>query len=114
VQRAANDIAAWTRKWRIKLNETKSTYTNFTDQKNDQRSILLNGVRIPPANTAKYHGMILDAKLRRKADSKKKQEELQMKFRKMYWPLGRRSELSMYNKLLLYKQVLRAVWKYGV
>jgi hypothetical protein len=45
---------------------------------------------------------------------KKKQGELQIKFRKMYWLLGRRSELSMYNKLLLYKQVLRPLWTYGV
>jgi hypothetical protein len=67
LQRAADDIVTWTRKWRIKLNETKPTYINFTNQKIDQRSILLNGVRIPPANTAKYRGMTLDAKLRRKA-----------------------------------------------
>jgi hypothetical protein len=40
--------------------------------------------------------------------------ELQIKFRKVHWLLGRRSELSMYNKLLLYKQVLRPVWTSGV
>jgi hypothetical protein len=81
LQRAADDIAIWTRKWRIKLNETKSTYINFTNQKIDQRSILLNGVRTPPANTAKYLGMTLDAKLRWKAHINKKQGELQIKFR---------------------------------
>jgi hypothetical protein len=58
--------------------------------------------------------MTLDAKLRWKAHIKKKHEELQIKFRKMYWLLGRRSELSMHNKVLLYKQVLRPVWTYGV
>jgi hypothetical protein len=75
LQRAA-DIAAWTRKGRIKPNETKSTYICCTNQKIDQRSILLNGVRIPPAITAKYLGMTLDAKLRWKAHIKKKQGEL--------------------------------------
>jgi hypothetical protein len=49
LQRATDDIATWTRKWRIKLNETKSTYINFTNQKIDQRPILLNGVTIPAA-----------------------------------------------------------------
>jgi hypothetical protein len=58
--------------------------------------------------------MTLDAKLRWKAHIKKKQEELQIKFRKMYWQLGRRSELSVYNKLILYKQVLRPVWTSGI
>jgi hypothetical protein len=58
--------------------------------------------------------MTLDAKLRWKAHIKKKQEELQIKFRKMYWQLGRCSELSVYNKLLLYTQVLLPVWTSGV
>jgi hypothetical protein len=90
------------------------TCINFTNQKIDQRSVLLNGVRIPPANTTKYLSLTLDAKLRWTAQIKKKQGELEIKFRKMYWLLGRRSELSMYNKLFLYKQVLRSVWTYGV
>jgi hypothetical protein len=53
------------------------------------------------ANTAKYLGITLDAKLRLKAHIKRKQGELQIKFRKMYWLLGRRSELSMYNTPLI-------------
>jgi hypothetical protein len=35
-------------------------------------------------------------------------------FRAMYWLLGRNSELSIYNKLILYKQILRPVWSCGV
>jgi hypothetical protein len=66
----------------------------------------LNDVRIPPANIAEYLGMTLDVKPRWKAHIKKKQEELQIKLRKLYWPLGRRSELSVYSKLPVYKQVL--------
>jgi hypothetical protein len=69
------------RKWSIKFNETKSMYINFTNLKIDQRSILLNDVRIPPANTAKYLGMTLYAKLRWEAHIRKKQGELQIKFR---------------------------------
>jgi hypothetical protein len=89
-------------------------YWAFSNQKIDQRSILLNGVRIPPTSTAKHLGMTLDAKLRWKAHIKKKQGELQIKFQKMYWPLRHRSEQSLYNKLLLYKQMLGPVWTYGV
>jgi hypothetical protein len=32
----------------------------------------------------------------------------------MYWLLGRNSELSVHNKLILYKQVIRPVWSYGI
>jgi hypothetical protein len=63
LQRAAHIIAAWTHKWRNKLNETKSMYINFTNLKIDQQSFPPNGVRIPCANTAKYLGMALDAPL---------------------------------------------------
>jgi hypothetical protein len=58
--------------------------------------------------------MTLDAKLRWKEHIKKKRDELNMKFRKIYWLLGRNSELSVHNKLILYKQVIRSVWSYGI
>jgi hypothetical protein len=32
----------------------------------------------------------------------------------MYWLFGRKSQLSMHNKLLLYKQVLKPIWTYGI
>jgi hypothetical protein len=54
------------------------------------------------------------AKLRWKEHIQKKCDELNIKFRKMYWLLGRNSELSVHNKLTLYKQVIRPVWSYGI
>ena len=38
--------------------------------------------------------------------SRKKREELGLEYKKMYWLIGRRSVLSIHNKLLLYKQIL--------
>lgn len=32
----------------------------------------------------------------------------------MYWLLGRSSALSTYNKLLLYEQILKPIWTYGI
>lgn len=58
--------------------------------------------------------MTLDTKLRWKEYVKKKCEELKTKYRKMYWMLGRNSKLTVYNKLLIYKQVLKPVWTYGI
>jgi hypothetical protein len=56
---------------------------------------------------AKYLGMNLDAKLRWKGQIKKKHDELNIKIWKMYWLLGRNSEMSIHNKIILYsyKQV---------
>jgi hypothetical protein len=38
---------------------------------------------------------------------RKKHDELNIKFRKIYSWFGRNSELSVHNKLILYKQVIR-------
>lgn len=113
LQSAATKINNWTKKWRTKLNKAKSTYVNFTNRKINYIPMVINYQTIPHANSAKYLGMTLDAKLRWKVHVKKKKEELNQKFRKMYWFLGRHSELSI-HKLLLYGQMLKPVWTCGV
>jgi hypothetical protein len=57
--------------------------------------------------------MTLDAKLRWKAHVKKKREELGLRYKKKKL-LADRKELSLNNKLLLYKQILKPVWTYGI
>jgi hypothetical protein len=32
----------------------------------------------------------------------------------MYWILGRKSELSIENKLLMYRTILKPIWTYGI
>jgi hypothetical protein len=60
------------KKWRIKVNESKSVYIDFTNNKIKQQPIFINGTKVPYATTAKYLGMTLDAKLRWKVHIKKK------------------------------------------
>jgi hypothetical protein len=107
-------VQSWTRKWRIKLNEAKSVHVDFTNKRVEHKPIYINHQVVPYENTAKYLGMTLDAKLRWKPHVKKKQEELILKYRKMYWLMGRYSALSVYNKLMLYQQILKPVWTYGI
>jgi hypothetical protein len=58
--------------------------------------------------------LTLDAKLRWKGHIKKKHDELNIRFKKMYLLLERNSELSIHNKVILYKQVIRPIWSYGI
>ena len=58
--------------------------------------------------------MTFDAKLQWKEHVKKKNQELHLKYSKMYWLIGRNSILSTHNKLLIYKQVSKPVWTYGI
>jgi hypothetical protein len=58
--------------------------------------------------------MTLDAKLWWKGHIKKKRDELNIKFGKIYWLLGHNYEVSVHNKMILYKQVIHPVWSYGI
>jgi hypothetical protein len=43
-----------------------------------------------------------------------KRKQLDLKLRKPYWITGRKSQLSLDNKLLVYKAILKPVWTYGI
>jgi hypothetical protein len=85
--------------------------TSQTRLNNNQSSSMAQKFHMP---TQPNLGMTLDAKLRWKEHIKKKRDELNIKLRKMYWLLGRNSELSVHNKLTLYKQVTCPVWSYVI
>jgi hypothetical protein len=42
-----------------------------------------------------------------------KRKQLGIKFSQMYWHMGRQSELTIENKLLVYKAILKPIWTYG-
>jgi hypothetical protein len=43
-----------------------------------------------------------------------KRKQLDLKTRVIYWLIGKHSPLSLENKLLIYKTVLKPVWTYGI
>jgi hypothetical protein len=52
LQSAANKVALWTRRWRIKLNESKTVHIDVTNKKIRQQPIFIRGAQVPYANTA--------------------------------------------------------------
>lgn len=113
LQTALNRYSRWYRRWRFALNRQKSVHIIFTNRVVGYMPIFLGPNPVPYSDTAKYLGLTLDTKLRWRAHVKKKRAELGLKYRKMYWLLRPDSKLSVDNKVLLYKQVLRPVWAYG-
>jgi len=43
-----------------------------------------------------------------------KRKQLGLQLRRMYWFIGRKSKLSLENKLLIYKTILKPIWTYGI
>lgn len=43
-----------------------------------------------------------------------KRRHLGLKYNKLHWLLGKRSQLSLENTLLIYKVIFKPMWTYGV
>lgn len=114
LQENLTQIQKWLNKWRIRANESKSVHVTFTMRQETCPPVKLNNQTLPQAENAKYLGMHLDRRLTWKNHIWMKRKQLNLKVTKMYWLLGRRSNLSTENKLLIYKTILKPVWTYGI
>lgn len=114
LQTAIDMVLNWTKKWRININNQKCAHVNFTYNNSTYVEIYMNGVVVPFENHAKYLGMTLDAKLKWKVHVKKKKEEIEIRSRNLKWLIGRNSNLSTFNKMMIYNQVLKPIWTYGI
>jgi len=60
------------------------------------------------------HWMNFDKRLNWKQHITKTRKHLNLKARELYWILGRHFPLSLLNKALIYKVILKLVWNYGI
>jgi hypothetical protein len=67
----------------------------------------MNDVQLPSADQVKY---LVDRKLTWHHHIFTKRQQLRLTLTKMYWLLGRSLRLSLPNKLLLYKSILKPIW----
>lgn len=109
-----NEIHIWLSKWKIKVNETKSTHVTFTLRRETCPPVTLNNQILPQASEVKYLGIHLDRRLTWHKHIWTKRMQLGIKLRNMYWIIGKNSQLSLENKLLLYTAILRPIWIYGI
>jgi len=104
-------------KWRMKANETKSARVTFTLKKKKKEHVSpvhLNNKQLTQTEEVKYLGIHLDRKLTWRKHISGKRKKLNLKLHKLHWTIGWKSQLSLENKLLIYKATLKTIWTYGV
>jgi hypothetical protein len=110
LQTHLNAIQTWLHKWRMQANALKSVHVTFTTRTGMCPPVHMKNVQLPCAENVKYLGLRLDRKLTWHHNIFTKRKQLGLTLTKMYWLLGRSSQLSLPNKLLLYKTTLKPIW----
>ena len=114
LQSNLNEIDRWLRKWRIKPNVTKSVQITFTLKRDSCPQVFLNNAALPQVTAVKYLGMHLDRRLTWKSHILMKRCQLSLRLRDLLWLIDKNSKMSLENKILVYKVILKPVWTYGI
>lgn len=113
VQEQLNLFEVWANKWRLKVSAGKSQYVMYTLRAElELPPPCMYGEPIPEVSVARYLGLYIDKKLLfgYHVDIKKTQCNIMMK--KYDFLIGRKSCLSIENKVLVYKTIFRPMWSY--
>lgn len=114
LQQHLSKVERWMKTWRKKVNETKSAHITFTTRRGTCPPVQLNNCTLPQKEEVKYLGMHLDRKLIWKKHIFTKRKQLGLKLTKMFWLLNRKSKMTIDNKVLIYKTILKPIWTYGI
>jgi hypothetical protein len=98
-------------KWRLKANSSKSTHVTIPTRRATCPGVHIYTEQLPQAEEVKYLGLHLDRRLTWHMHVFAKRKHLGITLSKML--LGRKSKLSISNKLLVYK-ILKPIWTYGI
>jgi hypothetical protein len=107
-------IQHWLTKWQLKANSSKSTHVTFTTRRATCPGVHIYNEQLSQSEEVKYFGLHLDRRYTWHKHIFAKRKHLGITLSKMYWLLGRKSKLSISNKLLAYKVILKPIWTYGI
>ncbi|KAF0752107.1 ribosome biogenesis protein TSR3 isoform X1 [Aphis craccivora] len=109
VQNSFFSLADWYSKWKIKINNEKSSHITFTLKQSTVPPVHLNNKVIPSSSNVKYLGMTLDKILTWATHIKQKRFILNARRRALFPLIGEQSKMNLNTKLLLYKTLLKPI-----
>jgi hypothetical protein len=86
----------------------------FTLRQRQCPPVYINQTVVPQAEMIKYLGLHFNKRLTWKNHIATKWKQLEHKTHEISWLIGKHSPLSLENKLLIYKTVLKPVWTYRI
>jgi hypothetical protein len=99
---------------RIQVDQCNIHYTKRNVPPPPPLPVHINSVQFMQDDDVKYLGLHLDRRLTCHKHIFAKRKQLGITLTKMYWLLGRKSNLSTSSKLLIYKTILKPIWTYGM
>ena len=114
LQSALKEASVYFKKWKLKPHPDKSVHVIFSNKLHPyDKTLKINGKNIPMSDSVKYLGVIIDRKLTWAKHinyaAKKGSQAIAM----LYPLICANSKLSLNNKLLLYRQIVRPITTYG-
>ena len=85
-------------KWKIKVNETKSSHITFTLRKDNCPAITINQTVLPQVESVKYLGLHFDCRLNWKVHITKKRKQTDLKAKEINWLIGEKKIQPVYRK----------------
>jgi hypothetical protein len=104
----------WMKQWKITVNPAEPSQITFTTRRTICPQVSINNFPIPIKQEVKYLGLHLDQNLSWQTHIKAKRRQLELKVRNMNWLINRKSELSLENKITIYKAIIKPVWAYWI
>lgn len=114
LQEHLQQIQTWANNWKIKLSESKCIHITFTLRRGVCPPVLVNDTQLPTADVVKYFGIHLDKRLTWNPHTKMKRLEAMRRYKILSRLLAYRSKLSLENKIIIYKMIIRPMWSYGL
>jgi len=103
LQKHLHIIEKWPKKWKIKVNESKSSHITFTLWKGHCPAVNINQTIIPQTEAVKYLGLHFNCRLNWKEHIVRKRKQIDLKTKEINWLLGKKFP-SIYRKQITHLQ----------